>query len=132
MILNFLDDSNMDIIEELENKKLDKEYNKSYSDLSEEDFLTLVKMDPNSYPKVGGKPDLNAEPIGVGNLASGGNAGLLIRCFRNGEKDFLNEFKRVQDACLKYTQNRGKYTYKNMIWLNIGYTKTVVKILKKM
>ena len=113
MILNFLDDSNMDIIEELENKKLDKEYNKSYSDLSEEDFLTLVKMDPNSYPKVGGKPDLNAEPIGVGNLASGGNAGLLIRCFRNGEKDFLNEFKRVQDACLKYTQNRGKYTYKN-------------------
>ena len=113
MILNFLDNSNMDIIEELENKKLDKEYNKSYSDLSEEDFLTLVKMDPNSYPRVGGNPDLTAEPITVGNLASGGNSGLLIRCFRNGEKDFLNEFKRVQDACLKYTQNRGRYTYKN-------------------
>lgn len=106
MILNFL-------MEDLENKKLDKEYKNNYSDLTEDEFLTLVKMDPNSYPRVGGGFDLNAEPITVGNLASGGKGGLLIRCFREGEKDILNKFKEVQDACLKFTQNRGRYEIKN-------------------
>lgn len=100
--------------EDIDNKKLEKEYINNYSDLSEDEFLTMVEMDPSSYPRLGQNNfDLSADPIGVGNLASGGKGGLLIRCFRNGEKDFLNNFKEVQDACLKYLQNRSSYSIKN-------------------
>ena len=100
--------------EDIDNKKLEKEYINNYSDLSEDEFLTMVEMDPSSYPRLGQNNfDLSADPIGVGNLASGGKGGLLIRCFRNGEKDFLDNFKEVQNACLKYLQNRSSYSIKN-------------------
>jgi len=106
MILQLLSES-------IDNKKLEKEYLNNYSDLTEDEFLTMVEMDPSSYPKTADGFDTNADPVAVGNLASGGKGGLLIRCFRNGEKDFLNNFKEVQDACAKYLKNRGKYSIRN-------------------
>ena len=103
MILSFL-------TEDIDNQKLNNEYTRNYSDIPEEDFMLMVKMDPNSYPK--GTENYDAtEPDRVGNLA-GGN-GVLIRCYRNGDKDFLKDFKTVQDACIKYTKNRGSYDIKN-------------------
>lgn len=104
MILNFLK-------EDLDNPTLQREYTKNYSFVPEEDFLTIVKMDPNSYPKNGKEFDLTKEPIKVGNIASG--SGLLLRCYKNGERDFLKDFKRVQDACLKFTNNRSQFEIKN-------------------
>ena len=46
MILKFL-------LEDIDNNKLAKEYINNYSDLSEDDFLTMVEMDPSSYPRQG-------------------------------------------------------------------------------
>lgn len=103
MILKFLK-------EDIQNQKLNNEYTRAYSDIPEEDFMLMVKMDPNSYPK-GTTDYANTEPDRVGNLA-GGN-GILIRCYRKGEKDFLKNFKEVQDACDKYSKNRGRYSIKN-------------------
>ncbi len=104
MIINFLK-------EEIDNQQLNKEYNKNYSDIPENDFMAMVKMDPNSYPKNGNQFDTTAEPIKVGNIA-GGN-GLLIRCYRLGEKDFLQNPQKVTDCINKYILNRSKYNIKN-------------------
>lgn len=104
MIIDFLN-------EDINIPAIDKEYKKNYSDIPEDIFMSIVKMDPNSYPKNGSEFDLTKEPIKVGNLASG--SGLLLRCYKNGETDFINDFKRVQDACLKFTKNRGSFEYKN-------------------
>lgn len=106
MIINFLN-------EDITIDKINKEYQKNYTDIPEEDFMTMVKMDPSSYPKSGSGFNTEVEPITVGNLASGGGAGLLIRCYRKGEKDFLNEFDRVRNACAKFLANRGSYSIRN-------------------
>ena len=107
MIINFLN-------EEITIEKINKEYQKNYSDIPEEDFMTMVKMDPSSYPQVTkGVYNTDAEPFTVGSLASGGGGGLLIRCYRKGEKDFLKEFDRVKNACAKFLANRGSYSIKN-------------------
>lgn len=106
MIINYL-------TEEINIPKLNKEYNNNYSDLTEDEFMTMVKMDPSSYPRMGQDFNLNVDPVMVGNLASGGRGGLLIRCYRKGEKDFLNNFQVVQDACLKYLKNRGSFSIKD-------------------
>lgn len=109
MILNLLKEDINDIKED----KLRKEYERNYSDVPVDDFIKMVKMDPSSYPRNGAEANLNAEPNRVGNLASGGNGGLLIRCYRKGERDFLNKPEEVLAACDYFLKNRANLEIKN-------------------
>ena len=105
-------------MEDIDNDKIRKEYERNYSSLlSEDDFMTLVKLDPSSYPG----NDMNKEPITVGQLVAIGKqakqgkyTGLFTRCWvQNNEKDFINN-PRLKDACIKYLTNRASFDIRDV------------------
>lgn len=100
-----------EIIESLADihNEFEKHYRSSFD--SEEQFLEIVKLDPSSFPKQGNDYDMTTEPERVGQLASGN--GLFIRCWNNGERDFLNYKDDVIRASLEFLRNRKSFAIKN-------------------
>lgn len=105
-------------VEDITNDKIKKEYERNYASLlSEDDFMTLVKLDPSSYPG----NDMTKEPVTVGQLVSIGKqakqgkyTGLFTRCWvQNNEKNFIND-PRLKDACIRYLTNRSSFDIRDV------------------
>lgn len=89
---------------------LESEYTKNYSDIPNEDFNKIIRLDVDSYPN----QDNTKSPFKVGQLA-GGN-GLLIKTYRKGDTSWLRDSKKCDDilnATSIFYKNRKSMPIKN-------------------
>lgn len=92
---------NISILEKLKallEAKVDDEYNRNYSSIDRDIFDSIVLMDPQTR-------EVNGEIDKLGFASKS----LLLRCYMNGETDFISDPDKIRDALNAYYPNISNY-----------------------
>ena len=99
----------MNLLESLQNifegASVEDEYNRNYSSIDKTVFETIAKADPKSRV-------VDGELQGIGF----GAKSLLLRCYLNGDTDFMDNLDNITKALTDFYANQGTYSpqFKNL------------------